>query len=383
MHIGVLSVPSNFHCRKWAGALAQAGAQVSVFSFERGEIPGVEVVQLPAPVRWAGRYRYPNYFFKARALHRALLRHGVTLLHPLHLTPFGSWGHWSGFRPTLPAAMGADVFDFRPGAHGVTWGGHRGPIHRRFFRARVREVLRSACHLTADNRALVDALVDGFQVPREKITLLRWGLDPETLLVTPAEIHALCSRLQLPVGARVLLSPRGLLPVYQPEIVLPALLAVAESFGPNEFAVVLGAGYGVPDNLRPIVEKIRAHPKIRLVEAQLNRADVAALWALTDVFLSAPAYDGYSAAVAEGRYVGAVPVVNAIPGNLEVIAHGANGIVVEPFTPAHLVAALRHTWAQRQRLKARFAPLNRTWVEAHSLLRPAAERFLALAERFI
>jgi len=199
-HIGLLPLPGNFHCRKWAHALARAGAAVTVFSPEADA--GLDVVQIPPPVRWGGRYRYPSYLLSAQALRQTLLQRGVDVLHPLHVTPFGFWGALTGVRPMVVAALGADILEYpprlseQPELAQRNWAAtqQEGQLGRllfyaknRFYRRTVAWTLRHADHITADNQALAHAMTNWFGVPASKITLLRWGVDEADMRFSPQD----------------------------------------------------------------------------------------------------------------------------------------------------------------------------------------------------
>lgn len=391
MRLALLSLPGNFHCRKWAGALARAGAKTTVYSFEASEIPGVECVRIKPPVIWKGRYRFPSYLLAARTLRRELESRRTGVLHPLHLTPFGVWARRSGFRPYIPAAVGADVFEYaqkdlrrgRWADDGAACSRMKDAALRPFYRREVAAVLRDAARVTADNQPLADAMRETFAVPEEKIELLRWGLDPELFdATTDAEAARTLRGLNIPEDSRLVLSPRGLKPVYQAEAVLQAFaeLLADEANGGRQF-VALTAGYDSAPGALANARKLAAqYPRFTLIKGQLSPGQMAALWKRTDVFISVPMYDGYSSAVAEGRYAGAVPVVNAIPGNLELLRDEWNALFVRPFNARNLAAVLRRALNEHERLRPVFAARNRAWILEHGLLDSAARRFLELAE---
>lgn len=399
MHLGVLSRPSNFHAEKWASALARVGARVTLFTLDAPvDVPGVEVVQLPPPITWGGRYRYPSYLLTSAELYRQLRRRRVDVLHPLHLTPFGTWAVQSGFAPTIAAAMGADVLEYPPqrglAAFERTWREAerqqsaaqrwRAWLLNRYYRRQVARVIACADLITGDNLPLVEAMRDWFGAPTDRLRLLRWGLEPERF-ANDAETQArVRARFGIAPHRRVVLSPRGANALYQGDVILGAFEVLFER-QPERLAdlhvLMLGAGYEVSAEVRRRAEVLAARvPNFSFVAEQVPRQVVYDLWSVTDVFLSAPVYDGYSAAVAEGRYVGAIPVVNDIPGNREVITHGENGWIVEPFTIEGLTAALAEVIERRVELRTRFAPLNRAWIEQHSLLDRNAARLVTWAD---
>ncbi|MCS7086093.1 MAG: glycosyltransferase [Bacteroidia bacterium] len=392
MNVALLSQPSNFHCRKWAKGLRQAGARVCVYSFEDGDAgPGVETVRIAPPWAWKDRYFYPSYEFTGERLLRELRARRTHVLHPMHATPFGVWALRTRFRPVVVAAVGADVFDHGPNPPPVQWQQSSSPLSRfkrrilrPFYRSRVRAVLRRADRITADNRALINAIVEGFGVGEEKIELLRWGVDPDMFVPTP-EAEAFVEKLLRPLSTPIVLIPRGLKPVYRAETILACVeRRLARGSDSSGGFVFLSAGYASDPRLLAQARTLhRLYPdKVALVETQLDEKTMGALWRRVEAFVSAPVYDGYSAAVAEGRYAGAVPIVDDSDAVREWY-DGDNAIVVRPFDEPNLYDALELFFARAQDFRARFAERNRRWIERHSLLPEAARRFLQICQNLV
>jgi glycosyltransferase involved in cell wall biosynthesis len=397
LHITLLSLPENFHCRKWAQALAQAGAEVSVVSFHKGNIPGVTCYHIPAPIRTQGRYRYPSFLLTVNALRRKLEAIGTDVLHPLHVTPFGSWGHWSGFRPIIPAAIGADILEYAPsesaaGRAPAQWkevdSSSLGldkllqPLKRRYFQSQVRRALHAADAITADNQTLINTMQEVFGIERSKIHLIRWGIDPERFSISPGRQSIILERYGLPLDRPFLLLPRGLKQLYQTDLQLEALEEVQPQIEEAGLATVcLGAGYDAnPTILRQAQHLQHSYPHFYLITRRLEAYEMAALWLNTKLFISAPMLDGYSSALAEGRYAGAIPLVNDIPAHRELLQHQNNAWVVRPFTPEALIQSLKQLLENLAYWQQTFAKPNKAWIESNGLLHPNAEVFLALAE---
>jgi glycosyltransferase involved in cell wall biosynthesis len=295
--------------------------------------------------------------------------------------------------------MGADVWEFLPGRlrppglaartwdnlDGRAWGwqAQKARLLRPLYRRWVRQALAAADHVTADNQPLVDALQTGFGVPSERLSLLRFGVEPELFERDPVRLAAVLQRLGIPAGKRIVLSPRGLKSVYQADIILDGFRRVCQQGRDDTCFVMLGAGYPAAAGLLAQADSPDFNGYLRIVTERLSRADLAQLWHAVDIFVSAPVYDGYSAAVAEGRYAGAIPLVNAIPGNLEVIRHQDNGWVCDPFDGSTLAAALQQLLDEVEHWKPLFAGKNRAWIVQHSLVDVNAQKLLQLANGLI
>ncbi|MFK7972051.1 MAG: glycosyltransferase, partial [Bacteroidia bacterium] len=181
----------------------------------------------------------------------------------------------------------------------------------------------------------------------------------------------------------VVLSPRGMKPIYQGELILEAYERLLNE-GRKEKFIMLSAGYAISKAAREHARNLSIRfPNFHYEAGVIPRERVLQLWSLVDAFISAPIYDGYSNALAEGRYAGAVPLVNAIPGNIEVVEHDTHGIIVDPFNANNLAVDLRHSLNNLDALKARFAPVNRSWIEANSMMDVNIQRFIKLADLMI
>ena len=395
MHIAVLSDPANFHTQKWARALQNAGAEVTVFSFFDAQIEGIPCVRIEPSYTLNGKLTYASYLYSTDKLYRELITHRVDLVNPINITPFGVWAARTPFRPIVSIAMGADILEYPPERkesripEARTWSSveKSGPIGRavkgakwHFFRKHISHALERSDLITGDNLQLIHALKDWFHVPARKVRLNRWGVEEDLFETSPERIQALRKRFDIRDWQRVVLSPRGMKPVYNGDLILDAFEMLVRR-GPRDVKfLMLSAGYDIPAAVLAKARELDKHfQNFTFVPEVMPREEVYELWSLVDAFISAPAYDGYSNALAEGRYAGAIPIVNAIPANLELIDHKRNGWVVDPFTPQHLADAILTI----MEYKLRFGKVNRDWILLNSHLRTNVRMFLRDCKRVL
>lgn len=398
--IAMLSVAGNFHCRRWAKALVRAGAAVRVFSLFPAEIgKGVEVQHIRPVLPMESPLRYLNFALTAGRLHRALRAYKADVLMPLHLTPYGTWALQSGYpAPIVAVAMGADVLEydyehpFRAPATGWELRANRANLalglRRAWFRSAVQRVCDAATLVTADNYALLAVLARQFEVPAGRRMLLRWGVDRHKFDAPTAEapIPELSEKLATTATRRLILSPRGLRPVYNAGPILESFRQVAPQLPAYAF-VVLGAGYSSdPTQLNQARRLAADLPNFFLLERQLSEAEMIWLWRRCRLFLSLPVYDGYSMALAEGRYAGALPLLNPIPGNCEVASPGVHALFLrdESPKPDELSELIQRAVALPEAAYQRYREANREWVAQHSELNHSAQILVKqLKERVI
>lgn len=387
MHIAILNAPGNYHTRKWAGALARAGARITVISMESGQADHHSTIAIH-PNR---KLSYLRYLLEGEALSALLKNLKVDLVHPLNVTPFGVWAMQAGNHPCIPMAMGADILEYDtetttriPGDR--TWNGARNRFVRiaanQVFRHFVQQALDFSDHIICDNNAVQGALTSSFRLSQEKVTLLRWGVEPEMFVQETNPRSGVFDRLGIQPGDKLILSPRGLNRFYQADIIIEAFRMVLDHLpDPDLRPVLLASGYDPDPAILATAKEVQAHDqRLVVVEKPVARTEMPLLWKQSRCFISIPVYDGFSAALAEGMYVGSIPVVNDIPGNREVLEGGGEMSILDHTTAETLAAGIIRAWSDDPRwnlVRAR----NRAWVERNAILDQQAAYFIELASR--
>lgn len=397
MHIGILSDPANFHTKKWACALQKAGAKVTVFSFSQDWIQGVPCVSIEPKSTINGQLTYRSYLAGGPDLFEELVRHKIDLINPINVTPFSVWGMRSGFRPMVSIAMGADILEYpsrfseleidpeRIWNSNATKMGLLSKVQYRFkwsvFRKYIKQALEASDLITGDNLELVYAVRNWFDIPDERVKLNRWGVEPATFTTDEAKRSALRKKYGVRDWQKVVLSPRGMKPVYQGDVILDAFERLVRRGVRDLKLIMLSAGYDIPPEVdAKAIALAEQFENFHYERSLLPRQEVIDLWSIVDSFVVAPVYDGYSNALAEGRYAGAIPIVNDISAHRELLAHQKNAWMVDPFTPEHLADGIIKVMEEYEHWQGEFAPLNRAWIEAHSLLDENITSFLADCE---
>lgn len=396
MHIAILSTPSNFHTQKWAEALHQAGQKVSVISFDHYTFPQPDIRNIYVAPTFAvkGEATYLSYL-DGRRLRKALVDYKVEVILAINATPFGVWASKARFHPCYIFAVGADILAYppansqEPAANSYTWEKTdftkdsfwvrlKSKLTKPIFRSQVYKALHLADGVMADNKVLTDAIHSWFHVPTSNIQLNRGGVEPELFLPNEEILAELQAHFQIPSDATVILSPRGMKPIYQSDIIIEAFeILLKESRIKNAYFIMLSAGYDVPESLNQKgIMMMEQYPNFFFEKNVLSRQKISQLWRLIDIFISAPIYDGYSASVAEGRYMGVIPVVNQNQATEEILVHQETAWFVTPFTAEKLADALTEIATEKQKWKEKFAENNHQWIQEHSLLKQNIQAFL-------
>jgi len=255
MHFGVLSDPTHFHTKKWVKGLLGTGHEVTVFSFVEGSIPGANCVRIRPRFSKNGTATYLSFLFSGKALNKALQAHKIDILNPINLTPYGVWAKNSHFHPMVSIAMGADILEYPPQEAGFEipdsrrWEQHTlrlnsplqhviGRWKRAFFRRQVHKALQASDFVTGDNLLLVHAVRDWFQI--KQVSLNRWGIEEDLFEMNEAQEKQLRYRFGIAPGQKVVLSPRGMKPLYQGDIILAAFEHLLRK-GHKEKYIILSA----------------------------------------------------------------------------------------------------------------------------------------------
>lgn len=400
MHIAVLSDPSNFHTQKWVYALKKTGIQVSVFSFFDHQIPGVHCVKIEPEYTIRGRLTYGSYLYTTEALRKALVAHKVDIVNPINITPFGVWATRTGVKPVVSIAMGADILEYGPkpadripadrvwnskqidktglldkAVYGLKW---------RQFRKYVKQALDDSDLITGDNLQLIKAMKDWFGIPQGKLRLNRWGIEEALFQQNASRQTALRKRFAIRDWQRIIVSPRGLKPVYQGDLILDAFERLVKRGMRDAKLILLSAGYDVPPSWESRARQLHQQfDNFHYESGLIDREDICQLWSIADAVISIPVYDGYSNSLSEARYAGAIPIVNKIPAHQEILEHDVHGWMVDPLSPEHLADAILTLMGDMDTYKDRYAQANRPWILQHASLSTNIQQFVKDCHRVL
>ncbi len=381
MRVGLVGSPRDIHLRRWGSALGRAGAGVWVFGLDRppedaSEKEGVWYLPGEPPLRYVTvgrglmRPGYWDFIRHQRALAHCLRDQAIDIAHPIHLSPYGVWVYLSGFRPYIPFVMGSELeytaWARRQAQRGF-WTTHPlwTPLRQHLLPLLLRPTLSHAKLILADNYTLC-----------ENIKVL---CNKKTLLEIPAGIDLSGSKAAKEDRETNywVLSPRGLTQFYQADLILQGFYHYwieGGRLGLLLLANLYQAEKNVLEMSKYFSEKF--YEKIKIINRLLSPAEMQALWRRVVAFISAPSYDGYSYSIAEGRWAGAIPLLNAIPGNLEVATHRYNALFIHPFIPETIAQTLHTLENELSTLQASFAPRNLEWIRKFSDLDNHARLFL-------
>ena len=303
--LAFIADPNSIHTRRWVGFFVERGHRVHLI------VPNTVVVEPGLDPRIGVHiYRaWPRTHIRglgsaitALGLRRLMRRIRPDVLHAHYLSWYG-WSAWlSGFHPYVVTVWGSDVFT----------GPRQSAMHRRW----ARRTLSGAALVTAVSEALARGAVE-LGAPADKVRIVQFGVDPNVFFPSPAP-ESLRQSLDLK-GRRVVLSPRGLKPLYRHEVAVEALARL-----PGDVVLVLVKWQVDPEylaRLEALIEERSLQSRLRWLPATEHQA-LADYYRLADVVVSLPVTDAFPVTALEAMACG-VPVVM---GSLPSIHEGLDGV---------------------------------------------------------
>ncbi|MEM1270671.1 MAG: glycosyltransferase family 4 protein [Bacteroidota bacterium] len=367
----ILSDGGNYHVQKWMAALVAEGLRVTLASFHPypKPVPGVEFVPMTPPVNLRGRLGLGDFLLGRREVNRVIEAVQPDVLMASYATHYGSLGARSGFRPLIVQTWTMDltVYPFKG------W-------KRWLLRPLVRHALGTADVVTTDGPGLAAEGRRLWPGVADKLVPTTWGIRLADYDPSPAVEAEARAQWDIPAGAPVVLSPRGVFWYYRPEIVLPALLQIMDE-RPDAYALALTVTQERTEAVQALLDQLDAHPQGRVADRFLQVSEMRGAWAMADVFVSAPVFDGISEAVLEGMYAGGIPIVSDIPSNRSFLTDGTSALFVPGESIDDLAATLHRALDQLPALKQTLAPRNRAWIAEHASVEGTARQLAGLVRR--
>jgi len=320
-----LAPAASIHTQRWVHALRDRGWNITVLSLTEGGISGTKVVHLASGAGFMGKARYALAIPQVR---KHILRAKPDIVHAHFLSSYGVLGALSGFRPLVVSCWGSDVYVFPK----------KSPIHR-FIVERAADQFDL---LLTQTRTATQA-VKRLGVPESKVECFAWGIDTDLFnpVAAPDSLSYLCRSLSIRPGCPVILSARGMLPVYDVESIVEAMPTVLAE-RPDTILLLL-RGFGTAEYERRIEHKARAlHviDNVRFIRGLVSPPTMKALYCLSRSVISVSLSDDSGVSVAEAMACGAIPIVSDLPAPLELLTHGTNGLVVPRKSPRALAQAI-------------------------------------------
>ena len=242
----------------------------------------------------------------------------------------------------------------------VPWGSEVMRAAEGGFRWKVaRRLLTSADLVLVTSRTMAQSLEERWPGAARHLRVISWGAD--TTLFRPPRDGTAASETRQKLGLSddeiLVVSARGMRPVYQPSLIERAYLD-ARKVNPRLRLFV--AGYD--DDVRRPAETEQAYclDGVRNI-GWLSKANLAELYSVADAVVSMPTHDQRSTSVLEAASAGALLLLSDIPANIELSDDGLDCALLSASDQLGLASALRNL-AQRTDSERETA---HQWVQKH------------------
>lgn len=295
---------------------ARRGHEVHLISFTRDPLPNA-VNHHPLPHDCdptKSLLAYVRAIPQVRRLVRAI---APDLLHAHFLTSNGLVATASGFHPLVVSARGSDVHN---------------SLRHAARRALIRYVVQHADLVNPVSAELADKVAT-LGVPAAKMLCLSQGIEAARFDVPRPPRGA---------GPVRIICTRKLHRPYQPETIVAALARLAADG--VEFTMTFAADGRDLAALRRDVDARGLGSRVRFLGGY-PPAELPALLAAADVYVSASLWDGTSPALLEAMAAGVFPIVSDCPANREWLSGQGDGLFFSPDDVDALAGALRRALA--------------------------------------
>jgi glycosyltransferase involved in cell wall biosynthesis len=304
--------------------------------------PEVPVIDLPAALDLPV-IRYIFWELRVRNIIRIWK---PDVLHAHRVSSAGWLGAFSGFHPFVVTPWGSDLYLHPDRSATARW--------------LARYVMKKADLVTADSLDLCRKAID-FGAREAATHVIQWGVD--LALFQPGNDLAYLRRsLMIEVGP-VILSPRGLNPVYNIDTIIRSIPRVKKEF-PE--VVYLLRKYneepGYQSQVEQLIQELDLSQTVRWVGRIEPWQAVADYYKLADIVISVPSSDSTAVSVLEAMACGAPVIASDLPSTREWITDGENGLLVAVKDVEQLAQATIRL-LQNPKQRGIFSDLNRKLVE--------------------
>lgn len=323
LRLAFIGDPNSIHTRRWLTFFADRGHCVHLL------VPSADSIEepLPAGIEVHRFLAWPHIpipglprIATAIALRLALRRIRPDVLHAHFLARYGWAARLSGFRPYVITVWGSDVFvAATSSAAAQQW---------------ARRSLSGAALITAVSEDLARRAIELGARP-ERVRIAQFGFDPRLFVPGPAP-ESLRDELRLR-GRRVVLSPRGMTPLYRHEVAILTLALL-----PGDVALVLSKWQAEPSylaQLEALTRELDLESRVRFVPP-IPHDLMANYYRLADVVVSVPRTDAFPVTVLEAMACGTPVVVSDLPSAHEGLAGVDPGAIVAGDDPEAVAGAI-------------------------------------------
>jgi len=305
-----ISNPNSPHTQRWIDWYSDRGHQVYLIGDTPLKEPWTRCPFYDLTAHFnISKIKYIVWIFLERKI---LTRWQPDILHCHRVTSAGWIGSFAGFHPLVVTPWGTDLYQY--------------PYRSWWTRWLTCHVMKKADLITTDSKDLLQQAIR-FGASQEKLHLIQWGVD-FTFFASGGTADRL--RKKLGIGNEpVILSLRGLHPIYDQDVILEALPMILGTI-PNIKIILrdFHADSTYKIRLQSLIAKFGLKNHVIWVGPLHGPAELAELYRMADIGISVSSSDGTPVSVLEALACGLPVIASDLPSLREWITHDENGLLV-------------------------------------------------------
>jgi len=325
MKILYLANGNSIHTRRWIDPLLQRGVKPWLVSYRPVSKSNwaYPLVELPK-INNLPKLRFAVW---AIWLRKYIQEIKPDILHAHQIQAAGWLGSLSGFHPFVVSSWGSDLL-VEP---------NKSPLRRQM----VKFVCERADALTVPNDFMEKTALR-FGMPAQKLRLVPWGIETDVYGRQPDDRSDTREKLGISAGEFVILSPRGISPLYNIDIILESFGLIARH-DPQVRLVLLeyNLDQAYQAALKGFIHAHRLEGQVTWLPAVMSPAEMAKLYRMADLTISLPSSEGYGFSVYEAIACGCPTIITDLPSFEDSLASGIHTIKVPARDTQATRAAIR------------------------------------------
>lgn len=301
MKICFLGDISSIHLVRWVEYFRDNGHSVSVISFSKGNISGVEVRYIGHNININGGGGNKQYLKKIGVIKKIVKEIGPDIINAHYLTSYGLIGAIIKDRPLIVSTWGSDIL--------VT------PKKNIIYKKLTKYVLKKSNLVTSDSN-FMSKEIEELGYPNNKIITSPMGIDINLFNSNGRKVNS----------TKVFLSMRTLCLNSNIDTIIKAFNIVHKKNKDTKL-IITNSG-DTKKHILDLINKLRLEDYVDY-RGFVSRNDVARLLRESDVYLSIPTSDSTSVNLLEAMNSGILPIVSDLPANREWINNNENGLVLK------------------------------------------------------
>lgn len=298
MNLLYIANANSIHTRRWIEPFVERGHNVHLLSYKSVDRPinDVNLVDLTEILNIPkARFVFWGWWVK-RYIHRLQ----PDILHAHQVQAAGWLGAIAEYHPFVINGWGSDIL-VEP---------HRSPLRKLLTKL----VLRRCDKLIVPSQHLYDS-AKALGACDSILQLIPWGIDTQVFRPPSNGASVIRQELGIPPKAKVVLCPRGILPVYNIDIVIEAIYALITTQNLELKLILLlkGVDQSYLSTLEQAISASELEDNVIWLPFQESRSSMAKLYQISDAVISIPSSEGYGLTVYEAMATGCPTLISDLP----------------------------------------------------------------------